>query len=169
MENIRYGRPDATDAEVEEAARRAALGGAALVIDERQAAVGALNDLAAGAAHDECRVAAPVQHDDDLLVSGECLADERLERPRDDVAVPQAELLTHVDTGDFRQRDGTDAVRHGEQRELARARAVVRLEGGCRAAEDEHRPLEAREGLGDDARVVARRLVLLVAHVLLLI
>lgn len=142
---------------------------AVAMVDERQAAVAAADDLAAGAAHDERREAAPVEHDDDLLVPRNCLLDELLQCARDDVAVAHAQLLPHVDAMDDGQRDVADAPRHDEQRELPLRRAEVRLKRRRRTSEEQHGPVDARDLLGHDARVVAWRLVLLVAHVLLLV
>ena len=80
------------------------------------------------------REAAPVEHDDDLLVLRDGVLDELLQRARDDVAVAHAQLLAHVDAMDDGQRDVADAPRHDEQRELALRRAEVRLERWRRAA-----------------------------------
>ena len=140
-----------------------------LMVDERHAAVGTMDDLAARAAHDECRVTAPVQHDDELLVRRDGLADQIFERPRDDVAIAHAELLPHVDARDLWERDVADTMAHAQKCQFACLCSMIRFKRRRRAAEQQHGMMQMRELFSHDARMVARRFVLLVAHVLFLV
>ena len=140
-----------------------------LMIDQRQSAEPALDDLAAGAAHDKGRKATPVQHDDDLLMLGHGCLDELPQGPRHDVPVAHTQLLPHVHALDDRQRHITDARRHRKQRKLPLLRAVVRFQRRRRTAKQQNGLMYPRQFLGHNTGMIARRLVLLVGHILFLI
>ena len=142
---------------------------AVLMVDQRQAAEAALDDLAAGTAHDKGREAAPVQHDDDLLMLCHRGLDELPERAGHDMTVAHAQFLTHIHALHDRQRHIADTRRHREQGELALLRTVIRFQRRCRTAEQQDGLMDPRQFLGHDTGMVARGLVLLVGHVLLLI
>ena len=98
-----------------------------LMIDERHTAFTAFDDFAARAAHNKCRITAPVQHDDNLLVTYERLRDELLQLAGQNMTVARFEFAAHVNAFDLGERHIPDAVRHREEFELALLRAVIRL------------------------------------------
>ena len=142
---------------------------AAAMIDERQRAGRTFDDGAARAAHDEGREAAAVQHEDHLLLLRHRFLDELTQRRGDDRAIAAMQFLAHVYTFDMRERSRTDALRHRKERKLAAARAVRSLKRRRSAAQKQYGAMQLRHDLGDGTRMVARRLVLLVRHILLLV
>ena len=134
----------------------------ALVEDQRDLAVGALEGVPAGSAADERRPATPVEEDDRL---GARLADlgERLQRARVKRARP-GRAATQVHDLDRRQLAAV-----GPARQLEPPQAQPALGPGRGAAGEQRRPRFARPVAGHLARVVARIALLLVGGVVLLV
>jgi hypothetical protein len=142
----------------------------ALVKGQGHRAVHALDALAARAARHKTRKAAPVQQHDGLLAVFQAQSDGLLELPRKGRLLARfQEFLPHVDQFDHGHRPVLDAARQFEQRVLAALDVVAAFE--ARGGRTEH---HARAGLlrphhGHIAPVVARRLFLLVAAVVLFV
>ena len=171
---------------------------AVAVVGERGVAARAAHDEAAVPAEHVGGLAAPVEEEDGLFLAGERIAQRAPQRPAEHARVARLKLLAHVDHVDRRQADhqrivvrrliarrhvrilrliadalavAHDAVGQRQPRDLAQVRAVHRLDIGRGAAEDHHRTVVLRAGLGQMARVVIgrqhRRRVLVTAVVLL--
>ena len=113
---------------------------AALVMSHGNGAVLALHRVAAGAAENECRIAAAVQQQHDLFPARQAFADVAGELARDELFVAGfAELFAHVENFNFGQRAALDAIRQLDQGVLARARVVVGLQRRRRGAQHDGR------------------------------
>ena len=134
------------------------------------------------AALHERRVAAPIEQQDALLPLREAIGERRLELVADDEPQPVGRVALggrvarfargsrRSTTSTDRQPRLADALGQREQRVLARSSRVhPALEARRRAAEDDDRALVARAHDRHFARVVARRLALLVARLVLLV
>ena len=95
--------------------------------------------------------------------------DELAQGSRYDMAIAHAQFLAHVDAMDDRQRHVADALGHRDQGEVSSFRAVIRLHRGRRTAEQQDGLMEPGYLFRHDAGVIARRFILLVAHILFLI
>ena len=107
----------------------------ALVIDERQAAEFALDDLAAGTAHDKGRKPPAVQHDDNLLPLAHGFFDKLPQRLGKNMAVAHTQFLAHIHTLHHRQRHIANTLGHGQQGKLTLLSAVITFHGRCRTAQ----------------------------------
>ena len=141
------------------------------MVGQRDGAVLALDLFAAGAAHDDERVAAAVEQDDDLLA-----AVERGLRFFDELAGEDAvpgrsrwnsvRMSTSSTAGSGRSMHAVEHLDAGVAAALGVGPGFERGRGG---AEDDDGVVELGAHHGDVAAVVARRLFLLVAGVVLLV
>ena len=115
-------------------------------------------------------VAAPVQEQDDLLLAFEPLGDGLLELRREDRnAFALAQRLAHVHDAHHRHLLVVGPLEHLQQRVFALGAVVVALHRGRRRTQHHRRPFHPPAHDGHVARVIARRLLLLVGVLVLLV
>ena len=125
---------------------------------------------AAGAADHREGIAAAVEQNDRLLAAFERLARLLDQRAREELFLPGLlKLAAHVDQFDFGQRAVLDAIVHLDARVFALHRVLPAFKRGRGRAEHHDRAGKLGAHHGDVARVVARRLFLLVALVVLFV
>ena len=134
-------------------------------------AAGTVLDVAACGTGKRSRVAAPVEEDDHLLGAFEAFADGREKLFGENLGASGAGiLLSHIDDVDKRHlRTFAGALREAAERVFALAGVVPRFERGRGGAKDDGAALDVGAHDGEIAGVVARRLLLLVARLVLLI
>ncbi len=175
-------RAEALELEVGASARRAGAGSrdavAAIVAQrlpppvvegEAHRAVGAHRLLPALAAQEARGPAPAVQEENGLLLLLEAFREGFLEGRAQDGIASGPEDRPAVHDLHLRKASGGDALRETEQRVLALRGVVERLEGRCRRAEDDGRPLEAGAHHRHVAAVVAGAVFLLVAAFVLFV
>ena len=142
----------------------------ALVKGQGHGAVQALDALAARAARHKARKAAPVQQHDGLLAVFQALSDGLLQLPRKGRLLARFQkFLPHVDQFDHGHGPFFDAARQFQQRILAALGIVAAFQGGRGRTQHHARAGLLRPHHGHIAPVVARRLFLLVAAVVLFV
>src|SRR5262249_17290029 len=117
-------------------------------------------------------VAASVDQDDRLLTRGECLLQCRFERMAENHEAPVVflrALLPKINDIRIGKRPGLDAMRHPQKRVLAARGVLPALQRRSRRSEDHGDVAELSADDCEIARVVARRFVLLVRAVALLV
>ena len=139
------------------------------VVRHGDVALGAGDGVAAAAAGDERRVAAPVDEQNRLLARVQAALQAVQQRAGEDRAVALGQLLAHINDVHLRHRPVIDAARHGDQRQVAPARERKGAHARRGAGQQQRGPLPLAAHARQLARVVARRVVRDVAALVLLV
>ena len=139
------------------------------MIDEGDAAVGALADLAAIPADDESGQPAPVEKQDSLLPALESGRHCLVKGLTDGTEASSLELRAHVDDGHGWERTTHDPVRQFQEPVISGQRPGIGGDTGGRAPEHQHSLYLAGQLTRNRRCVVARHPILLEGGSLLLV
>lgn len=139
------------------------------MIGHAYVAVGALDDVAAAAAGDKCRIAAPVDEKNRLMPAFQAALHSLHQRAAENGMIPHLQLLPHVHEVHLGHRAIVHARRQFQQRQIAPLRERKGTHARRRAREQQRPPFVFAAHACNLSRVVTRRIVGDVALFMLLV
>ena len=136
------------------------------MVDHGHVARIAFDDVAALAAHDECREAAAVEEDDGLLPGCQCLFQEIQQAIGNDAVIPAGQFIAHVDDLDRRQGPLADALCQLDQDIIALQGLIVVAQRRRGTAKNYGAAVVRRPLAGHGDGMIARRFILLIRTVM---